>query len=346
MSFKRNIKIFLAVVFLMFLFMPATGMAASAFVDTFTGYSANDILAGYRAIGGYDVVGNTTYAWQGGSLKVLNNTTGTTTYDWGAPTGYSETNSFVRYDGSGGVYVGFASGGSDDRIYHVNSSGAWSHVATLNGNFDMEIYGGNAYVSGLNGGSDNAIWLLDESGSNNHDLIIQTSGSSAGLSFDNSGNAYYASYDNLLYRWDATDVSGAIGGTNLTYGDGTKLADLELGAYDVVVDDAGNVIFNGNGYFEGYCYNALWNGTEGDGFNYDYIGLGSNGDYMDWFAFLDAEGDITEVDGGSLYQAESAWYGYYGIAEINAVPIPASVLLFGSGLLGLIGIRRKRAKSY
>jgi len=34
---------------------------------------------------------------------------------------------------------------------------------------------------------------------------------------------------------------------------------------------------------------------------------------------------------------------YFNLTEITAVPIPATALLFGSGLLGLIGIARKKA---
>lgn len=326
---------------ILFLFMGAGSAAAtSTFLDVSASVypaQANDRLTDYY-IGGYDVVGTTAYAWANNQLQVLNTATGAVINNWGTPTGYSGWNSFVRSDGAGGAYVGFTvSGDTDDRIYHVNSSGAWSHVATMAGNFDMEIYGGKLYVSGLNStnwSDPNSIWLLDTSGGNAHDLIVRMSGVSAGLAFDSSGNAYYASYDKLLYRWDAADIAGAIGGTNLTYADGTKLADLESGAYDVTVDAAGHVIFNGNG---AYSYNALWNGDTGDGYNYDYIGIGV-GEYGDWFTFLDAEGDVTAVGGGSLYQGDAY---YFGIGEVNAVPVPGAVWLLGSGLLGLIGLRRR-----
>lgn len=332
----------IALIITMLLSLPTAGMAASTFMDVSASVypaQANDIHTSY-AFSGYDVVGSSTYAWASGSLKVLDNTSGTVVSDWGTPVGYSGWNSFVRSDGADGAYVGFTvSGNTDDRIYRVDSSGTWSHVATMAGNYDMELYGGNAYVSGLNStnwSDPNSIWLLDQSGSNNHDLIVQMSGNSAGLAFDGSGNAYYASYDNLLYRWDASAIAGASGASHLTYADGTKLADLELGAYDITVDAAGNIIFNGNG---AYAYNAMWNGIAGDGYNYDYIGI-ANGPYGDWLSFLDAEGDVTAVGGGALYQAD---FYYMGIAEINAVPVPTAVWLLGSGLLGLVGIRRRKA---
>ena len=337
---KRFARLTSVLAVLLLLFGAGNTLASSSIVDVSASvYSAeaNDVLTGYF-IGGYDVMGTTTYAWANNSLQIINNTT-ETSINLGTPTGYSGWNSFVTADGDGGAYVGFTvSGNTDDRIYHVDSSGSWDHVATMAGNFDMEIYDGNAYVSGLNStnwSDPNSIWLLDESGANDHDLIVEMSGNSAGIAFDNSGNAYYASYDKMLYTWDAADIAGAIGTGYLTYGDGTQLATLEAGAYDITVDDAGHVIFNGN---TSYNYIAMWNGTEGAGSNYDYIGIGPS---SHWYTFIDAEGDVTQYGGGSLYQGD---YYNFGLAEVNAVPVPAAILLMGSGLLGLVGIRRRRVE--
>ena len=348
---RTKIKFLMAAMLSMLLFFPAAGMADSTFFDPMPGYAANDILTGVN-FGGYDTFGSSVVGWGNDSLNVYNKTGGVTN-TLGTPSGYSGWNSFVRLDPSGNsAWVGFTtSGNTNDRIYQVDfTTGTWTYKATMASNFDMEFYGGNPYVSGLNSTGWNdptSIWLLDTSGSNIHDKIVEIRGNPAGLAFDGSGNAYYATYDGYgsageMFRWDAADVLGAVGAGYLAIGDGTKLSDIEQGAYDIDVDDAGNVLFNGNdGY---YSYTALWDGTEGDGDNYDYLGVGNPSEAgYNWFGFIDSEGNVTQVDGGFLYQTDSS---PYGIAEVNAIPIPGAVWLLGSGLLALIGISRGNMSNF
>ena len=343
MNLKVKIKTLVVLFFSILLLLPATGMADSGFLTPNTGYAANDILTNQNFIG-YDVFGSSVVGWDTvtSSLNVYNKSGGVTNSLGGTPTGYSGWNSFVRLDPSGNsAWVGFTvSSNTDDRIYQVDfTTGTWDHKATMACNFDMEFYGGNGYVSGLNStdwSDPNSIWLLDTTSANTHDLIIQMTGSSAGFAFDSLGNAYYAGYNGAnseLNRWDASDILSAIGPTNLTYADATQLAALEAGAYDTDVDDADNVLFNGNG---SYSYAAIWDGTEGDGYNYGYIGVGSEA--YPWFGFLDSEGDVTDANGGHLYLTD---YSPLGIADVNAVPVPAAIWLLGSGLLALVGIRRR-----
>jgi len=53
----------------------------------------------------------------------------------------------------------------------------------------------------------------------------------------------------------------------------------------------------------------------------------------DWNSFLAEIKDHTALKGKT----------FYGIASIATVPLPAGILLLGSGLLGLGGLFRRRA---
>ena len=88
------------------------------------------------------------------------------------------------------------------------------------------------------------------------------------------------------------------------YGDGTLACDLNL------KDANGNVLY-----------------TETRNSPADVLATEIGGNRYGWFTFVDVEGGLA-VDN----------------TELNAVPIPAAAWLFGTGILGLVGLRRKQLK--
>lgn len=348
---KVRMRFLLAAALSMLLLVPAAGLAASSIVSPFPGYSANDVLTSVYPNAGFDVYnagGTRQCAVYSGATTGLNiyNMDGSVAHSLGSPAGYEGTNtynSFVKMDPSGSsVWVGYTVyDGSDDRIYQVDvASGTWDHKATLSGNFDLEWSGSSAYVSGLNGETwgNSAVWRLDTSGSDSHTEIAYTGGNSAGLGFDSMGNLYYGSNGlgtDQMFEWTAAQV--AAGGQNT--GTATILSDLEVGAYDTTVGFDDQVFFNMNGYYS-LGYNAIAKITgEGAGSNnYDYVGINASTSYP-WFTFLDYEGEGMG-NGGALYATD---YSTMGVAQV--VPIPGAVWLLASGLLGLVGIRRRSSRN-
>jgi hypothetical protein len=93
-------------------------------------------------------------------------------------------------------------------------------------------------------------------------------------------------------------------------------------------------------------YLLVWNAEPGA----PYLGLKRGGtvDYMvnDGLAGYFLGEKAYSLDGGSSWTSHNQYaFDYVAInGKISAVPIPAAVWLFGSGLLGLVGIaRRKKA---
>jgi hypothetical protein len=99
----------------------------------------------------------------------------------------------------------------------------------------------------------------------------------------------------------------------------------------------------------GYLANGLWGSNFGNAFSFnnDVAGFGSN--QLISFIALGAT-DVSDLGGTPVSNTFSngAWHvnaatgtvSYVG--TVSAVPVPAAVWLFGSGLLGLVGIGRRR----
>jgi hypothetical protein len=72
----------------------------------------------------------------------------------------------------------------------------------------------------------------------------------------------------------------------------------------------------------------------------DEVGAGLSGDY-EWILDMKS-GKQTLVRNTSGFPRLAAWAVRDGDVTVSAVPLPASVWLFGSGLLGLLGISKRK----
>lgn len=322
-------------------------------------FSARDIGGG-PIEGGFNVSSGQIHYWNApnwasdGGYSVLDSATGTVT-NMGRPASVS-TNGFGD---PFGVYnsqhdsfyaASYLNSGTSCLYKYDYGTSSWSEEGTAVNMYGGDVYNGDLYISGLRepwtGGYDNTfVSLYDFSHLHAHDALIEVGGASAHVALDNQGNVYYGKFEPAgtaaLYRWTADQVAGVVddlaGGaidTYLTLDDGQKLADLEGGANGLAVDDAGNIFFTFNGASSSLC---MWDGTIGDGFNYDVIATLDPSQSFGWFGPLAIEGNFLE--GAPLYGS----YSYGGpITEITAnVPEPATIAVLGLG--GFFLRRRKKA---
>ncbi len=246
-----------------------------------SGYKAEEVLPDKTGIFAFDFYDNLMYFNDVTGIRCYNTDTWTEVNHYPLPTDYTEAYySFLTMSPDGTkIWVGFTvNGNSDDRIYCIDvESGDWTLKAKLGGNFDLDFRDDKVLVTGLNSAdwsSPNSVWLLDETGANNHKKIIEISGNSSGITLDDDKNIYNGTYsDNNLYRWNSADVSNVINNmsaTALTINDATQLSSMPAGAYNCLFDDKGDLFFDCNIYgTAGYL--CVWNGTEGNGENFDQI---------------------------------------------------------------------------
>jgi len=154
-------------------------------------------------------------------------------------------------------------------------------------------------------------------------------------------NGFISAGDGLLFA-ELGYVEVSTDGINFTRFDSVSLTESAVGAYGTIdATDVDNLMGKHERYY-------------GTGFDLDDLldnalvlsGLVDLSE-INYVKIIDVPGDgsFTDSEGNSIYDAWETW-GSGGvdldaIGVINAVPVPAAVWLLGSGLLGLIGIRRK-----
>lgn len=330
----------------------AAGNSSYVDVDS-TQYDARDIGTGQIYMeGGFTVNNGVAHYWSGGSYYTCDLATGTIT-DIGAPTGVFSNgygDPCGAYDSTTDTFYAMTYYGAGDSYIYKYQNGIWSDPVQAVNIYGSAIYNGEVYLSGLrepwSGGYDSSyISVADLTGNGYHDALVETGGASAHVAVDNAGNVYYTPYtttgSSALYRWSAEQLAGArndlASGETDTYlmlEDGEKLTDLPGGGNGIVVDDAGHVFVTTNAYPDSGLF--MWNGTSGDGENYELIAMNREGGFA-WFGPLDIEGDF--LAGDALYGS----YGYYGpITEIICiVPEPATLALLGLGAMMSMCRRKK-----
>jgi len=317
--------------------------------------TANDIGGG-PIEGGFNVNDgqihwwNAPNSWGGNGYNVMDTTTGIITNMGKSASvntnGYGDP--FGVYDSKNNCFYAASYNTSwESCLYKYSySSGTWSEEGTAVNMYSGATYNGNLYISGLRspwsgGYDDNYISLYDFSSTHAHDALILTGGASAHVAVDGQGNVYYATYDPTagggLYKWTAEQVAGVVnnlaGGaddTFLTLTDGQKLSGLAGGANGIIADKAGHVFLTFNSMNpEIPSALVMWDGTVGDGFNYDV--LATAGPYANWFGPLAIDGDF--LSGAPLYGS----YGFGGpITELTYVPEPATMAILALGSLMLL----------
>ena len=213
------------------------------------------------------------------------------------------------------VNVGMGGAGALDAINSNNIIGLTAGTASSFGNI-ISVSGGGivagANQGGHNGSSGggaacNAGSLGGAGGAGGSDGQACQSGSSMPIGL---GQGDYTSLLSLFTDNSITAGAGGVGGTGSNAGGG----------------GAGGILINGLG-LNAQSGNQSWSGQGGLGYG---SGGGAGG--------LDANISGTRFGGGD--GANGLIYVEYA----SAVPVPAAVWLFGSGLIGLIGIaRRKKA---
>ncbi|MFW5706908.1 MAG: DUF4465 domain-containing protein [Bacteroidota bacterium] len=311
---------------------------AQPYLQPAQGYQVEEILPDYDTFSSFDVFENILYVNSGNTIIGFDMENGEEVFTTNKPSDYPSWPSFLTVSPDGSqLWAGFTvSGNTDDRIFKIDiASGTWNHMATLPGNVSLTFAQNAILASGAPWGDPNGIYLLDTV-ADNHRKIIETGGSPAGFDLDAQGNLYYATYffsdDNVLMRFEAEDIAEVISNSEnpfLTPEQATILSILPAGAYDLAIDDAGNVLFTINGFPDKFL--AMWNGIEGENPNYQPIG--STTEDTDWLTYIHANGDITQFGEGN----EAYMLGFARpIVRITPEP-PAITALPTSNIMGYAG---------
>ncbi len=289
------------------LLMQGVVLIGQSYLAPEPGYRVAEFLSEYTQIGAFDVREDRVYIQDGDTIHLVNANTGEALRKYGEPADYQGANyaSFLTIPpDEKTIWVGYTSdGNADDRIYSIDmESGLWTLKAKFPGNYDLIFWKECILVSGLNSatwGDPNGIYLLDTSGMDQHRLIVEVGGNSAGMAIDSSENLYYGtSYSldpNAIYRWGRADLEAVLESQDaapLQISDGQKLTDVPAGISDCEIDEGFNLIFTMN-LFGSPKVLALFNGSfmGGEGYLLDTLAVAAG--EWDWLGSVKSMGDFT-----------------------------------------------------
>ncbi len=88
--------------------------------------------------------------------------------------------------------------------------------------------------------------------------------------------------------------------------------------------------------YSGYSWGDNW----GNGVDFNATNLLGQSSDVYFTSFVDGVGSMATYD--PLMSASLASDGTFALSAVSAVPVPAAAWLFGSGLVGLVGVARRR----
>lgn len=215
-------------------------------------------------------------------------------------------------------------------------AGVAQAATTTNNNFTM-LDGTGALV----GGTNDVIFTWDGSLNTDPNTAVSNASISSGQPFFGllwtahnvkiyGPGSYTLSTADVLGSADCPDVSNCVSGGNynVTVGTGQVMAHMKFAWGATQGIDVVNVWQSGN-------WTSLNPG--------DPIHTGPAGTYTGpSYSFVSTDWDADGNAGAAMI--DGPFTGFNANFNVNAVPVPAAVWLFGSGLLGLVGMARRKKK--
>ncbi len=153
--------------------------------------------------------------------------------------------------------------------------------------------------------------------------------------------------DEVIYWSDVLPLSGddpanALGpiGSSLNISDGDEF--IAAFTNNIALDGLGNDLYLHENIDVSDETVNVW--VSPDNIQFTFLGMASNDEAFDFGAVGVDNIRYIKLIGNSL-GGSSPGYDLLAVEALNSVPIPGAIWLFGSGLFGLIGLRRKFRKS-
>jgi hypothetical protein len=160
-----------------------------------------------------------------------------------------------------------------------------------------------------------------------------------------SGDLIFGMQDESRWSWGADSALEMTGGVGSGVGQWDQWSSQEIGGFDFG-DDPINHVGNPSGFSNNFDLEKLVIGAAARVYLNDLVDNGNRGGlaisealYVDVLEFADVDG-LLNINGLHLYY--NTLIGDPSQIIDTAVPLPPAVLLLGSGLLFLLGMKRRR----